>query len=223
MYFSWKEPGTYRPIAWQEGSSWTNEIPHPVRLQALHAMALDSEERVQVLSWDLSSTPPIPPKSRAAMGQVLPPGVRNNAFLIWVDYSVVPDTSSTEAAVRAIIGGVSEQVRQPLTITLLDPLGASGAQQLTIFVRSLYLEAGAEGPMVRQFEFTQDGEVRSVPFYLGRAEVEVPFEWTVRLTMPDGQQYESGVFLEGDRGLQLLVSSTALRQIFGELPGSRNR
>jgi hypothetical protein len=152
------------------------------------------------------------------MNQELTRPVIDNAFFTWVDYSVIPDDASTEAAVRSITGGVSEQVRQPLSITLFDPLAASGARQLTVFVKSRYFEADADKVTVRQFEFTEDGETQSVPFYLGRADVEVPFEWTVRLRMPDGSELEKPVFLEGDTGLQLIVSSSSLRQIFGELP-----
>jgi len=218
LYMSWEEPGSYPPILWENGSFQRNEIPHPIRLRGLHAMVLDRDERVQVLSWDLTNTAPIPSRARAAMGQALTQPVIDNAFLTWVDYAVVPDDASTEAAVRAITGGVSEQVRQPLEILLFDPLEASGARQLTVLVMSKYFEAGADKTIARQFSFTEDGETRSVPFYLGRADDEVPFQWTVRLTMPDGQEHERSVFLDGDIGLRLLVSSSSLRQIFGNLP-----
>ncbi len=218
LYLSWAEPGSYPPFFWENNSFRRNEIPHPIRLKGLHTMVLNRDERVQVLSYDLSNTATIPSRARAAMHSPLTQSVLDKAFFTWVEYSVVPDDASIQSAVQAITGGVSEQVRQPLTITLFDPLASSGAQQLTVFVRSRYLEAGGDQPILRQFEFTADGEVREIPFYLGRADVEVPFEWTVRLRMPDGQEYERPVFLQGDNGLQLIVSSSSLREIFGELP-----
>ncbi|MEN8145533.1 MAG: hypothetical protein ABFS14_11345 [Gemmatimonadota bacterium] len=218
LYLSWGEPGSYPPLLWENGSFKRNELPHPIRLRGLHAMVLDADERVQVLSWDLSNTAPIPSRARAAMGQELTRPVIDNAFFTWVDFAVVPDDASTEAAVRSITGGVSERVRQPLEITLFDPLEASGARQLTVLVKSAYFEAGGDKVTAKQFEFSEDGASREIPFYLGRADVEVPFEWTVRLTMPDGEELERAVFLDGDSGLQLLVSRSSLRKIFGELP-----
>lgn len=221
LYLGWGEPESYPAILWENGSFKRNLAPHPIRLNGLHVMVLDRSEKIQMLSWDLSNTAIVPPKARIKMNQELTRPVIDNAFFTWVDYSVIPDDASTEAAVRSITGGVSEQVRQPLSITLFDPLAASGAQQLTVFVKSRYFEADADKVVVRQFEFTEDGETQSVPFYLGRADVDVPFEWTVRLRMPDGSELEKPVFLEGDTGLQLIVSSSSLRQIFGELPSER--
>jgi hypothetical protein len=218
LYMGWGEPESYPAILWENGSFKRNQAPHPIRLDGLHVLVLDRNDKIQMLSWDLSNTAIVPSKARIKMNQELTRPVIDNAFFTWVDYSVIPDDASTEAAVRSITGGVSEQVRQPLSITLFDPLAASGAQQLTVFVKSRYFEADADKVTVRQFEFTEDNETQSVPFYLGRADVEVPFEWTVRLRMPDGSELEKPVFLEGDTGLQLIVSSSSLRQIFGDLP-----
>jgi hypothetical protein len=219
LYMGWGESESYPAILWENGSFKRNEAPHPIRLNGLHVLVLDRNDRVQMLSWDLSNTAIVPSKARIKMNQELTRPVIDNAFFTWVDYSVVPDDASTEAAVRAITGGVSETVRQPLTINLFDPLSASGAEHLTVIVKSRYFEAGADKQVIRYFEFDEDSAVQEVPFYLGRADVEVPFQWTVRLTMPDGELLEKPVFLDGDPSLQLFVSAASIREIFGELPG----
>lgn len=220
LYVSWAEPASYPAIHWENGSFQRNEAPHPIRLEALHAFVVGRDDRVQLLSWDLTGTAVVPSRARMAMGQELTRPVIDNAFLTWVDYSVAPDDASTEEAVRSIGGGVSETVRQPLEITLFDPLEATGARRLTVFIRSRYFEAGGDRAMLRQFDFDEDGVSESVPFYLGRAEDEVPFEWTVRLTMPDGEVLEGSEFLDGDPGLDLIVSRASLTRIFGDLPGA---
>jgi len=223
LYLGWGEPDSYPPLRWENGSFQHNETPHPIRLQGLHVMVLNRDDQVQMLSWDLSGTAIVPSKARIKMNQVLTRPIIDNAFFTWVDYAVVPDDASTEAAVRAITGGVSETVRQPLTINLFDPLTATGAEHLTIIVKSRYFEAGADKQVIRYFEFGEDSAVQEVPFYLGRADDDVPFQWTARLQMPDGELIEKPVFLDGDPSLQIFVSAASLRKIFGELPGAADQ
>lgn len=223
LYLGWGEAESYPPLRWENGSFQRNEAPHPIRLRGLHAMVLNRDDEVQMLSWDLSGTAVVPSKARIKMNQELTRPIIDNAFFTWVDYAVVPDDASTEAAVREVAGGVSETVRQPLTINLFDPLAASGAEHLTVIVKSRYFEAGADKQVIRYFEFTDDGEVQEVPFYLGRADVDVPFQWTVRLRMPDGELLEKPVFLDGDPSLQVFVSAASIREIFGELPGGADQ
>ncbi len=218
LYLSWEEPAGYPAIRWQDGDVWANALPHPVRFRGLHALVVDQSKRIQVVSWDLTGTPAIASGGSVAMEPVIPPAVSDKAFLTWVDYRVVPDAASIETAARSIMGGVSEQARQPLRITLLDPLAATGAQRIRVFIRSPYLEPGGDGGSLGIYDFETDGETRSIPFYFGRSEDQTPYEWTASVIMPDGEAYEGGGFVPGDRSLELLVSSSALRKIFEGKP-----
>jgi len=219
LNLGWQEPGAYPLIPWGNETTWTNDFPHPVRLNGLHALVLDPEERPTLVSWDLSSTPPVASGSVAAMGSVVPAAVAAAAALTWVDFDVAPDAASTEVAVRSITGGVSENLRQRLVVSLLDPLTATGAARVKVFIRSPYLEPGSDRPVMRTLTFDVDGATEELVLYLGRADDAVPFEWTASLVMPDGTEYAGTHFLPGDASLQLLVSSTALREALGRLPG----
>jgi hypothetical protein len=218
LHLGWEESPTYPRIGWRNGASWQSQLPHPIRLKGLHALVVDASESLQVLSWDLRDNPPVPPGASAFMEDVLPSAVASNSFLTWVDYQVAPDTASLEAASRSITAGVSELTRQPLRITLLDPLMTTGAARIRIFVRSAYLRPGGAGGPLGIYDFEADGDTRSIPFYLGRSEDDQPFEWTASVVMPNGESYEGASFLPGDRSLELLVSSSALRKIFGGAP-----
>lgn len=220
LHLNWLDQQSYPGDIWENGAFWRNELPHPVHLKSLQAMVLDTEERATLLSWDLSGTSTIPPGARAGMDQALTRPVLEHNFFSWVEYSVLPDEASTEAAVRSILGGVSESLQQSLEVTLLDPISATGADILKLYVKSRFLSPDGASSDLRVLTFDHDGQTESIPLYLGRAEDEVPYEWTASLVTPEGEYPEGGPtrFVPGDRDLQLILSSSALREALGGLP-----
>jgi hypothetical protein len=223
---------TFGRIPFDPVNGWENSSRYPVRLEALHALALAPEDgngiredQPVVFTWTLKDTV-IPPGSRMSWNAVnVPPWVANSARLVWVKYGVDGSCDTCDDLVFTEKFIPPPPSTRQILFTTGDVFEATGAYHVRVHVRSPFLDPqrnrvmvapsvlldqdGGEFPISRLFltDREMNGQGKDEPFY----------DFRVDIVMRDGTVHSSD--WAPSRTLDYLLGSASLKKVLGFVPG----